>query len=71
MTAANMTYKGFHIVLQQPTEDALLVFEEDQMTLFMNISLTTSDDLVTAISVAKDMIDETVEFRKQHHIQEG
>ena len=65
MTAANMTYKGFHIMLQQPMQDALLVFEEDQMTLFMNIALSSPDDLVTAISVARDMINETVIFRAE------
>ena len=49
-------YKGFTLVLNQPNETSLKVYAGDEE--YMTIALHREDDLVRAIAVAKEMIDE-------------
>lgn len=51
------SYRGFSMVLIQPDQTCLKVFSSRDEE-FMSIMLYRSDDLVKAISITKEMIDE-------------
>lgn len=51
------TYRNYSLVLSQPNQTKLKVFESDG-TEFMSILLLVRNDLVKAIAVAKTAIDE-------------
>lgn len=49
-------YKEHLMFIQQPTQHKLMVFDSED-NLFMEIILMESDDLVKAICIAKEQID--------------
>lgn len=51
------TYRGHSLILSKPDSNALSVFDQTD-EIYMTIPLQTSDDLVRAIAVAKEQIDE-------------
>lgn len=50
-------YKKHILVLAQPDQNELLVFDEDDL-VFLRIPLVHEDDLVKSISLAKEEIDQ-------------
>lgn len=56
--ACALTYKHYPIMLSQPDQKSLKVFSTINDDVEMEIALTHEDDLLKALSVAKEMIDE-------------
>lgn len=50
-------YKNHSFVLNQPDQEELIIFDDHDL-VFLRLPLTYEDDLVKAISVAKEEVDQ-------------